>query len=247
MYVLEGEGKVERGKKIRKVVKLSVQRKHSFLHCFFFFFFFSNYNRFWKEWPLRAICTHARNENNWSVEVFWARLASFGQLSIINDLQIILQNSQNGFRDHKGPENINKTTVKSQWLEHRWLVFRVEPFPKGVWCRTKQTEKCKSCEKLRKIFQVVWGYLHNSLNFVISISVFCFKDVYWRNNRWPYFSFYLIKLVTISLSLNSSIFSSVALITDTHFYKCSIISGYYLIITIIYSNTLVDITLLERD
>ena len=40
MYVLEGEGKVERGKKIRKVVKLSVQRKHSFLHCFFFFFFF---------------------------------------------------------------------------------------------------------------------------------------------------------------------------------------------------------------
>ena len=61
------------------------------------------------------------------------------------------------------------------------------------------------------------------------------------------FSFCLIKLVTISLSVNSSIFSWVALIIDTHFYNCSIISGYYLIITIIYSNTLVDITLLEHD
>ena len=55
--------------------------------------------------------TH-KNENGLSVHVFWPRQASFGQLSLISDPHINLQNSQNGLNDHKGLENTNYTIVK---------------------------------------------------------------------------------------------------------------------------------------
>ena len=44
-------------------------------------------NKFLQEWPMRA--KYMRNENRWSVEVFWARPASFGQLGLISDSQKI--------------------------------------------------------------------------------------------------------------------------------------------------------------
>ena len=40
-------------------------------------------------------------------QVFWSRLASFGQLGLISDSHVDKEKSRNGMDAHKGSENIN--------------------------------------------------------------------------------------------------------------------------------------------
>ena len=72
-------------------------------------------NRFQKEWPLRAMNTLAQLKTNKQLKchVFWARLASFGQLRFISDQLIVFHKSRKWLIDLKGPEkeNINYTIV----------------------------------------------------------------------------------------------------------------------------------------
>ena len=67
---------------------------------------------FWKQG------LHQRTENFPSVQVFWARLASFDQLGLISDPQIPSK-LQNGINDPKGLENKIYTVMKGRETFYR--------------------------------------------------------------------------------------------------------------------------------
>ena len=70
-------------------------------------------NIFYKRVNLWKQGIHYRTKKYGVYKFFWARLASFGQLSLISDPRIFSK-LHNGIRDPKGQENINYTMMKGR-------------------------------------------------------------------------------------------------------------------------------------